>query len=81
MKTKEFHKVETYYGPPLHRSRSFRMSQVMAVHVENIALIERCDPSTVIRHALHEYFLSQGFDCFNPLAECTSESREDSTRP
>jgi len=61
---KDFHIHERKFGPPLRLTRTMRVSIPMHAHLDIIAASQRSDASTVIRHALHEYFQRRGIDAF-----------------
>jgi len=61
---KEFHTHERNFSPPQRLTRTLRVSIPMHAHIDIIASSQRSDASTVIRHALHEYFQRRGIDAF-----------------
>ena len=60
----DFHKHESQYGPPRRLTKTLRLSIPLHAHIEIAAVVSRSDASTVIRHALHEYFEKRGKDAF-----------------
>lgn len=64
MELKDFHKHERLYSPPQRLTKTLRVSIPMHAHIETAASVDRSDASTVIRHALHEYFERRGKDAF-----------------
>lgn len=64
MELKDFHKHERLYSPPQRLTRTLRVSIPMHAHIDIIAAANRSDASTVIRHALHEYFEKRGKNAF-----------------
>ena len=61
---KDFHKHEGQYGPPRRLTKTLRLSIPLVAHIEGTAAAERSDASTLIRHALHEYFEKRGKNAF-----------------
>ena len=61
---KDFHKHESQYGPPRRLTKTLRLSIPLVAHIETAAALNRSDASTVIRHALHEYFEKRGKNAF-----------------
>ena len=61
---KDFHKYEGKFGPPRRLTKTLRLSIPLHAHIEIAAVVSRSDASTVIRHALHEYFEKRGKDAF-----------------
>ena len=64
MELKDFHKYERLYSPPQRLTRTLRVSIPMHAHIDITAAANRSDASTVIRHALHEYFEKRGKNAF-----------------
>lgn len=66
MNTREFRSHEMRYGAPLTLVKSIRVSQALNSHLETEALATGTDASSVVRHALAEFFERKGADVFTP---------------
>ena len=62
----EFHLEETKIGPPVKVSSTFRLTLPMDADLQHEAWHHKCDKSTLIRHAVFEYFERRGIDAWLP---------------
>jgi predicted transcriptional regulator len=60
----EFHNKEVLNGPPVKVSMTFRLSIPTDAAVQHMAWEYKCDKSTIVRQALHEYFAARGKDAW-----------------